>query len=344
MRVFVSYRRDDTAGAPPAVSVMVCRRLPRRRQRVPGRRQHRPGCGLRGRDPRRARRRRTRPSSSSDPNGRRSRRRTRSRELREQGDYVRQEVAGALASGQPVVPVLVGGARLPAPDELPDELAPLLKRQAITLRDEHVERGRRRPRAPAPSGDRATEGSTASGLAAGPRWRRWSCSAGSRRGSGPPATAPARARATARCRRARLRTTRGRRYRSQPNRRSPTSCPTAPNRVIRYAGTAVRAKRRPSDWRILVDVDVANATAPVEGTTEDEWYVVADDFNHVVVDELASGEVPSASTSWRERVQVPPGQRAVVRLGFDTSRPNPTRAELLLETGGPPIPLVPSPT
>ena len=56
--------------------------------------------------------------------------------VREPGDYVRREVAAALTSGQPVVPVLVGGARLPAADELPDELAPLLKRQAITLRDD----------------------------------------------------------------------------------------------------------------------------------------------------------------------------------------------------------------
>src|SRR6476620_936107 len=48
--------------------------------------------------------------------------------LRERVYYLGQEVAAALTSGQPVVPVRVGGGRLPATDELPDELAPLLRR------------------------------------------------------------------------------------------------------------------------------------------------------------------------------------------------------------------------
>jgi TIR domain len=39
-------------------------------------------------------------------------------------DYVRTEVAAALASGRPVVPVLVGDARLPTLDELPEDLTP----------------------------------------------------------------------------------------------------------------------------------------------------------------------------------------------------------------------------
>ena len=50
-------------------------------------------------------------------------------------DFVRQEVSRALASGIPVVPVLVEGASLPPADELPDDLASLVLRQAVTLRD-----------------------------------------------------------------------------------------------------------------------------------------------------------------------------------------------------------------
>ena len=50
-------------------------------------------------------------------------------------DYVRREVAGALGSGLPVVPVLVGGASLPAAGDLPDELTALARRQAFVLDD-----------------------------------------------------------------------------------------------------------------------------------------------------------------------------------------------------------------
>ena len=50
-------------------------------------------------------------------------------------DYVRREVSEALDSALPVVPVLVGGASLPAAQDLPDELAPLARRQAVALDD-----------------------------------------------------------------------------------------------------------------------------------------------------------------------------------------------------------------
>jgi hypothetical protein len=51
-------------------------------------------------------------------------------------DYVRLELDRALRRGIPVVPVLVGGAHLPAADELPPELTELVRRQSVTLRDE----------------------------------------------------------------------------------------------------------------------------------------------------------------------------------------------------------------
>ena len=50
-------------------------------------------------------------------------------------DFVRREVSMALATEIPVVPVLVGGASLPLAEELPEELATLRLRQAVTLRD-----------------------------------------------------------------------------------------------------------------------------------------------------------------------------------------------------------------
>jgi hypothetical protein len=56
--------------------------------------------------------------------------------LDETHDYVRREIRTALATGAAVVPVLVEGARLPTPEEVPDDVEALLRRQAFELRDE----------------------------------------------------------------------------------------------------------------------------------------------------------------------------------------------------------------
>jgi hypothetical protein len=51
-------------------------------------------------------------------------------------DYVRHEVRAALRADVRVVPVLVDDAELPSAAELPDDLAPLVRRQAVSVRDE----------------------------------------------------------------------------------------------------------------------------------------------------------------------------------------------------------------
>lgn len=51
-------------------------------------------------------------------------------------DYLRLEVATALKTGKRTVPVLLRGSALPPPAVLPEDLVPLTKRQAITIRDE----------------------------------------------------------------------------------------------------------------------------------------------------------------------------------------------------------------
>jgi hypothetical protein len=56
--------------------------------------------------------------------------------LSEADDYVRLELARALARDVRVVPVLVGGATLPAATELTDDLKGLVRRQAVVLHDE----------------------------------------------------------------------------------------------------------------------------------------------------------------------------------------------------------------
>lgn len=56
--------------------------------------------------------------------------------LQHPDDYVRLELAGAFERELPVVPVLVGGATLPSPEDLPAELAALPRHQGVALRDE----------------------------------------------------------------------------------------------------------------------------------------------------------------------------------------------------------------
>jgi hypothetical protein len=58
------------------------------------------------------------------------------RRLDDPADWVRQEIVAALRRGVRVVPVLVEGATLPAEGDLPDDLKPLVKRQARPLSDE----------------------------------------------------------------------------------------------------------------------------------------------------------------------------------------------------------------
>lgn len=55
------------------------------------------------------------------------------RRLDEPGDFVRIELASALRSNIPVVPVLVRGSRMPRAEELPDDLKELAYRNAVEL-------------------------------------------------------------------------------------------------------------------------------------------------------------------------------------------------------------------
>jgi hypothetical protein len=65
--------------------------------------------------------------SSSFPDGR--------RRLDDPGDFVRLEIETALARKVRVIPVLLGGAAMPAQDKLPASLASLARRQGFELSD-----------------------------------------------------------------------------------------------------------------------------------------------------------------------------------------------------------------
>jgi TPR repeat protein len=57
------------------------------------------------------------------------------RRLDQPDDFVRVEIAEALKRKIPVIPVLIDGARVPKARELPDDLAPLTRRQAVEVRN-----------------------------------------------------------------------------------------------------------------------------------------------------------------------------------------------------------------
>jgi hypothetical protein len=71
------------------------------------------------------------------PNWAKSSTETGERRLHQPGDYVCMEIAAALARPDVlIIPVLVGGATMPAAADLPEVIRPLRRRQAITVRDE----------------------------------------------------------------------------------------------------------------------------------------------------------------------------------------------------------------
>jgi TIR domain-containing protein/putative peptidoglycan binding protein/hemolysin type calcium-binding protein len=56
--------------------------------------------------------------------------------LEDPGDFVALEVAAALADNDLVIPVLVGGAIMPKPEDLPERIRPLSRREALELSDQ----------------------------------------------------------------------------------------------------------------------------------------------------------------------------------------------------------------
>jgi hypothetical protein len=56
--------------------------------------------------------------------------------IADEGDYVSLEIRTALEGGVPVIPVLVLGAQMPQRDQLPLDLQPLARRQAVVLSHE----------------------------------------------------------------------------------------------------------------------------------------------------------------------------------------------------------------
>lgn len=135
-RLFISYRRDDSAGFARAIAAEMARRFGNERVFIdvddiaPGRgfaeaiHQALAGASallvLIG------------PRWRGEREGQAAR-------LDEPDDFVRREVAAALARGLRVIPVLLDGATPPGAADLPPELQPLAGLQAIELRHAHFD-------------------------------------------------------------------------------------------------------------------------------------------------------------------------------------------------------------
>ncbi len=271
------------------------------------------------------------------------------RRLDRDDDFVRLEVGVALRSERPVVPVLVGGAKMPRAEELPEELRPLLKRQAFTVRDNvwngdvdvlvrdlrsqlaEPPRRRRRSLVAAVMLLVATAGAVAAVLLWPQPDDPGGGAATTAATDGPEATAAAGV--VPPC--------------TVVDRDTLTALDLAPEatgvytltdgRLVTYTATGVAAQERQDGWRVLADVEVSNDTTAAEPGME-SWYVAESDFTGVAVDDVVGEYVPDCFNVVTGARNVAPGATVLVQVGYDTPD-DPREAELILLTQGAPVAL-----
>lgn len=239
-------------------------------------------------------------------------------------DFVRTEVGIALAADQRVVPVLVDGAELPSEADLPIELAGLVRRQAVPVRDETWHQDVR-------ALIRRLEGELIAPQ--GPR-RRWPIVVGvaavavvavvavvalSRDGgegedleAGDTPTCP-----------------------SPDDSWTAFDVPPSDDAVLREAGIELGARvvggwaRSPSAGSptVLVELEVTNRTPPIPGG-DDEIYIGTGVVEGLVVDGYEQEGAVCISTTTDP--QLAPDRRTVATVGFD-STVDPVGAAVVLE-------------
>lgn len=240
------------------------------------------------------------------------------RRLDDPDDHVRAEVRSALASNNPVVPVLVGGATLPSEKELPSDLLTLVRRQAVELHDEtwahdvemlirrlegkDLVRVRRRlvP---------VAVGFVVIGVAALLVWR--AQVSGDDESVGECDSAPNEF------------------WTSVDVSPSATAVDEIDGTSIRYTVRHVDFKAEGSGWQVVVEVEAYNETTG-DGNQSGHYYDPAD-FDAVLVDGFATPSPNCFSVLSGDRDDVTPGLAASGLVGFNSTR-DPTGAALALET------------
>ncbi|MGH9134854.1 MAG: toll/interleukin-1 receptor domain-containing protein [Ilumatobacteraceae bacterium] len=248
-------------------------------------------------------------------------------------DYVRREVSSALAAGLRVVPVLVGDAELPAEKDLPTDLRALVNRQAARIDDdswhqdvdalirrlegeEVIDRPRRRW--PLVSGVVAAVVAT---VLIGWAWI-------GRDGGGDGDDG------------------------GSESSDEPTGCPmpddTWPQVDVAEGATGTDQLDRRSieyvvhdaayrveqsgEFLIVLGIELANHNEPVAGTGDDDEYFSPAAFDDVLVDRVATGK-PYCFTPLTNDRNVEPGERALGLVGF-LSLIDPNDVQLVLEASG----------
>jgi hypothetical protein len=248
------------------------------------------------------------------------------RRIDQPDDFVRHEVGSALASGMPVVPVLVDDAELPLAERLPDDIRGLVHRQAVSVRDESWRQDvddlirRLEGREQTTSGTRRPW--LIAGIAAGVIVAvvvaiiviRSNDDEDASSGDAPP-----------RC-------TSDSTY---------TDVALAPERSASFIdekGLALEAEivgastrpGRPADddhGAVLVEVSVANRAEPVPDSFLDDTYLGAGAIESLLLDGVDQGDVTCVSVVGDPEIQ--PDRRAIATFGFDTTA-DPTGAPMRL--------------
>jgi len=233
--------------------------------------------------------------------------------LFEPDDYVRLEIGAALTRDVRVVPVLVGHAQLPTPDDLPPDLQPLLLRQGVVLHDEtwHEDvRGLlaslRGERAPVVTRRRRILAGTAAGLvlATGATWAVY-------RHENPPAVVLPSCLAPE--------ASSWQQLTLDP---SPTADEETPDGVLTFTVKDAYWQPQGDNWHITLDTRMKDATP---------GSMYHGDYRY---DALAVGEHqfdPTCFSSVPDLVE--PGAVGDARVGFQVTCPPEGRIELVLENG-----------
>jgi hypothetical protein len=245
-------------------------------------------------------------------------------------DFVRREVNAALNAGIRVVPVLVDGAELPESDQLPEELSGMLRRQAVSVRDvswhqdvddliRRLEGEEREPLERHPRRWWAIAGVAAVVVAAAAAWLLLSPDdddggeGDASSGELPPCPVPGDTWARA------------------------ETVDVAPVEVVDNGIVTAQVEIADAwsgfdgeDPMVLVALDVRNVSESVEGTS-DEMYVGAGNIGGLLVDGIALPSIACLSAQGDQQAE--PTERVILTVGFDTPA-DPATSTLTLEAYG----------
>jgi len=239
-------------------------------------------------------------------------------------DHVRSEVRSALASANPVVPVLVGDASLPLEDQLPDDIVPLARRQAVELRDEtwpqDVEmlvrrlEGKETVRAPRRMLLPVAVGLVILGVAGVVLWQSLRDSGGNGAITGCPGMDATW-------------TT------IEPAADATDVEQLSGDRALRYTVDRTDFRDESEQWYVVLHVRLENQSVDVPDSNEDHTGYGPDNFDALLVDQVSVGQ-PECFDYASGDIILAPGEAAIARVGF-LSGLDPTEASLMLETDGP---------